>query len=100
MPYISSTQREWMDAKISELSDAIHTDGELNYAVTRLALSLIYKQGLKYSVLSSVIGTLHLIPVEISRRVVAPYENLKMGEHGDVCEYHILENQIHNLEPK
>jgi len=56
-------------------------DGELNYVVTKI-LKEIYP--LRYFPLNRAIGVLESIKQEFYRRVVAPYEDIKKGESGDV----------------
>ena len=87
MPYIKPIDRTRMDCWILPLSHKIETVGELNYAVTRLALRYLKLVGLSYNNISNVVGTLTLIPVEIGRRLVQQYEDAKIGENGDVPEF-------------
>ena len=56
-------------------------DGELNYVVTKI-LKEIYQQ--RYFSLNRAVGVLESIKQEFYRRVVAPYEDVKIGESGDV----------------
>jgi DNA-binding LacI/PurR family transcriptional regulator len=94
MPYISEPPREAIDPHIPSLSENIHTVGDLNYAVTRLALRLLIAQGLHYSDIAAIVGTLHLAADEMGRRLIAEYEDLKIEENGDVEEYATLLQQI------
>ena len=87
MPYIKPTDRDRLDCHIYHLGSEIETVGELNYAVTRLALCLLKRLGLNYSNISNIVGTLALVPVEIGRRLVSRYEDKKIAESGDVPEY-------------
>ena len=86
MPYVKQEDRIKLDPLVEAL-DTIATVGELNYVVTRLSLRFLKRLGLSYSNISNVVGTLHLIPVEMTRRLVDAYENNKIEENGDVLEY-------------
>lgn len=87
MPYISQVAREHIDPHVAPLSENIHTAGDLNYAITRLALRFLAERELNYSDISEVIGTLHLAADEMVRRLIGEYENHKIEQHGDVPEY-------------
>jgi hypothetical protein len=87
MPYISQTARENIDPHVQPLSENIHTAGDLNYAITRLALRFLQDRGLSYSDIAETIGTLHLAAAEMERRLVSEYEDFKVEQHGDVPEY-------------
>lgn len=87
MPYISPAVREVIDPHIQPLSENIRTAGDLNYAVTRLALQFLEGRGLGYGNISEVIGTLHLVASEMERRLISEFEDRKIEENGDVLEY-------------
>ncbi|MBO0703531.1 MAG: hypothetical protein J2P38_11400 [Candidatus Dormibacteraeota bacterium] len=87
MPYIKAEQRPALDAHVDALVAAIEElppeqrDGALNYATTR-ALKRLYP--LSYYNLNRAMGVLGCIQAEFYRRVVAPYEDQKIVENGDV----------------
>ena len=87
MPYIKADQRPDLDEKVSALVAAIEQlpenqrDGAFNYATTR-ALKQLYP--LSYFNLNRAMGVLSCIQTEFYRRVVAPYEDTKITENGDV----------------
>jgi hypothetical protein len=56
-------------------------DGELNYVVTKI-IKEVYP--LRYFHLNRALGVLESIKQEFYRRVVAPYEDVKIKESGDV----------------
>lgn len=58
--------------------------GELNYQFTMLAIQYVNDMGLSYEVLNGVVGALESAKAEFQRRVVAPYEDRKIKENGDV----------------
>ena len=87
MPYILGADR----AKLQPVTDAITTAidasttaGDLNYLVSRLAKAYIDAKGLRYEHLNAVVGALDSAKAEFQRRVVAPYEDRKIAENGDV----------------
>jgi len=56
-------------------------DGELNYIITRM---LKESYPLRYFNLNRAVGVLECAKLEFYRRVVAPYEDTKIEENGDV----------------
>jgi hypothetical protein len=56
----------------------------LNYTISRLCDDFITYNSLNYETLNKVIGVLACVQQELYRRVVAPYEDFKMQENGDV----------------
>lgn len=94
MPYIKPEQRELLDPLINDLAKTItaieHSSAEsqwpglLNYAVTRLAVKLL--PVLNYNSMSRMHGVLADVPMEWYRRMMAPYEDEKIAQNGDVYE--------------
>jgi hypothetical protein len=83
VPYINQRQRAILDLG----ADAPHNAGELNYAISRtIHAYLRYKGGdlPRYSDFNEVIGVLECAKLELYRRHVAPYEDVKIAENGDV----------------
>jgi hypothetical protein len=83
MPYIDPKKRRILVHTSAE-SYWPATVGELNYYVTCAVDSYIAENGLNYSTLNAVIGVLECAKLELYRRVVAPYEDQKMKDNGDV----------------
>jgi len=87
MPYIKREERAKYDRALKELAGLLRAqpveqvDGELNYVITRL-LKESYPS--KYFSLNRAIGVLECCKLEFYRRVVAPYEDTKIKENGDV----------------
>lgn len=87
MPYIPKADRKILDDKIVLLKGEISLKGEfcnlgeLNYVITRLVLSMKPKS---YSDYNALIGVLECVKLELYRRAVAPYEDKKKEENGDV----------------
>jgi hypothetical protein len=89
MPYIKQFERKKIDTHVDNLFYALWdgTDlnrGALNYSITRLVHLYIKKKGITYSNLSDVTGVLTDVLAEFNRSVVAPYEDKKMLENGDI----------------
>ncbi len=87
MPYIKQEQRVEVDRALEPLIRHIASlpledqDGNLNYVITKL-LKHIYPT--KYFHLNRALGVLTSVTHEHYRRVVAPYEDKKINENGDV----------------
>lgn len=59
------------------------TAGELNYAFTKLILEYLGAKP-SYQKFNDVLGALEGCKLELYRRMVAPYEDKKISENGDV----------------
>jgi len=91
MPYITKKQREELDPLINALSKMLldhdtspAVKGEYNYAITKLIHGYINSNGLRYHHLNDMIGVLECVKQELYRKKVAPYEETKILENGDV----------------
>jgi len=87
MPYIKQENRNFIDENVGVLSGYIENVGELNYAITRLAMKFLLVKGLNYENINAVSGVLQKVLAEFDARVARPYEDLKIQENGDVPEY-------------
>ena len=56
----------------------------MNYAISMLCKEYIARFGCYYTHLNSVMGVLESAKLEFYRRVVAPYEDKKIEENGDI----------------
>jgi hypothetical protein len=86
MPYIDPNARDAWEVFLGPLAarlDDRHPVGALNYAVTRLVLSFLGARP-NYARFNAVIGVLECAKLELYRRAVAPYEDKKIAENGDV----------------
>jgi len=88
MPYIKMETRKKFDWIIDNLIAALAEDsenisGNLNYCITVVLKRLIEKNK-RYKTMNDLIGSLECIKLKLYRRVVAPYENEKIAENGDV----------------
>lgn len=95
MPYIAQNRRNLLDPSINDLGDYIQDTGDLNYAITRLTLRLIIRQGATYVTASAAMGTTIFSLMEMYRRLLAEYEDSKLCRNGDIPEIAELINQIH-----
>ena len=86
MPYISKERRPEIDKLVDALGwileDMDATDGDVNYAITRLLVSLY--PPVHYLPLERAIGLLECVKLEFYRRRVVLYEDIKKEENGDV----------------
>ena len=80
MPYISPTRR----ADIDNGTDAPDTEGELNYALSMVMIRYLKKKGVSYATFNAIIGAVEGAKLEFERRVVFPYEDIKIRENGDI----------------
>lgn len=79
MPYIYHEDRERLDA-----GGVPQSAGELNYCFCRLANAFLEKEGVSYKSLNDVMGAFSGAGQEFYRRVVAPYEDDKVIQNGDL----------------
>lgn len=80
MPYIKPEDRTAILLDNTLIDDA----GELNFYITTLIDSYINKNTKCYTTLNEVIGVLECAKLEVYRRIVAPYEDTKIEQNGDV----------------
>jgi len=89
MPYLTDDARAKIDDHINDLIDVlINTDvsvpGGLNYAICRVADGVIAAKGESYSIYNTLLGSVEAAKLEIYRRMVAPYEDVKCQANGEV----------------
>lgn len=92
MPYVTKEFREFVDSEIDLLLEKLNKikqnhaegalDGEVNYTITRI-LDNLYGGG-GYYVFNRAMGVLDCAAREFYRRKIAPYEDKKVLENGDV----------------
>jgi len=114
MPYITTQARAELDNELRKPSNA----GEINYVVTRKVLRKILEKGISYQTFIDIDHYLHSmlfddyysgtnyyilstiekdIQAEIYRRIIKPYEELKIAVNGDVPGYEMLQKQLARL---
>lgn len=97
MPYISPELRRELDPLIEALAQHLAAQAEkagydgaftglLNYACTRLALSVVRRRfgTLRYWLIASLSGVFQNIAAEFYRRIAIPYEDRQIEQSGDV----------------
>ena len=85
MPYIYQETRYELKHLTEPLLDGtIDSAGELNYLITCLCNDYLKQLPKSYQAINYVMGALEGAKLELYRRVVAPYEDLKCKENGDV----------------
>jgi uncharacterized lipoprotein YajG len=91
MPYIKDELRKSLDDSIKSLANDIHVEaantqicGLLNYTITKLILEIYSDRKLSYSDWNEIIGSLECCKLELYRRKIGPYEDIKIMENGDV----------------
>lgn len=84
MPYITEAKRVALATSAHVLGNSMPADpGELNYEITRM-IQLYLRGERSYAIFNEVIGVLECAKLELYRRMVAPYEDQKCAENGDV----------------
>lgn len=84
MPYIKQEDRAKFDELILKIVDQIECPGELNYAISQLLHTIANRTDGGYTDLSTIVNQAEMAKLEFYRRRLAPYEDLKIAENGDV----------------
>jgi len=85
MPYITKEDRkQYKDVLETIKKTGIATAGDLNYIVTCISNIYLNECGECYKTYNEIIGVLESAKLEYYRRNVAPYEDKKIKENGDV----------------
>lgn len=88
MPYIKNKEKHEMSDAIDDLKIWIHSKGDLNYAICELVGRIILDgEKISYTKISNWISGIHDAEVELNRRLLARYEDLKIDENGDVPSF-------------
>jgi hypothetical protein len=90
MPYIKPEQRHMLVEPIANLISAMKLnadteddlDGIANYVITKLLLGT-FKQR-RYATMARAIGCITSVGLELYRKYIAPYEDKKADENGEV----------------
>jgi hypothetical protein len=81
MPYIPPQNRKALDENYMLLSSA----GELNYMLTQVCIGYWVANGREsYQTYNDILGALEGCKLELYRRKIAPYEDTKIIQNGDV----------------
>jgi hypothetical protein len=81
MPYIKQEDRPVMDVVVnSMIAQNVKANGDLNYVLFTFCKHYIPKS---YNSYKNFCGELRQCATEIERRILAPYEDVKIEENGD-----------------
>jgi len=84
MPYIQKFKKDILSRKIKNLmKDHMDTPGEVTFAIYKIILEYSKKNPC-YSTFAICTGILDCTKLEFYRKIVAPYEEKKIKENGDV----------------
>lgn len=85
MPYIDPEARKFLGKRWLETATntKCYSAGELNYVITSLCVAHLGENP-HYKDFNEVIGALECAKLELYRRMIAPYEDTKAKENGDV----------------
>ena len=86
MPYIKQEKREKLNPLIAAVPIMGMGLGDLNYLFSMIIKRYISVHKPSYSVYAGIVGMLITLKDELNRRVVIPYEDLKIKENGDIYE--------------
>ena len=82
MPYIKKEDRESMDFVVGNMiHNGVKPDGKLNYVLYKFCKDTVQPS---YNNYKNFIGELRQCATEIERMILAPYEDLKREENGEV----------------
>jgi hypothetical protein len=84
MPYIVPERRDVFDPHLQELAKELQNEGELNYCIYKLSCLMLEKIGMRYDTLSLCSSAMEHAKLEWYRKKVAPYEDAKIAENGDI----------------
>ncbi|MHA1815232.1 MAG: DUF6899 family protein [Candidatus Heimdallarchaeaceae archaeon] len=90
MPYILDEDRPKFDKAIEVLTGIVNAKGDLNYTVCELVGRLILKTKISYTQISEWIDGVHGAERELTRRLLNPYEDIKIEENGDVQSFETI----------
>jgi hypothetical protein len=86
MPYVKPEVKSMLKSTVTAIEqNPPITVGDLNFLITKLCQSFLEKNTfINYQSYNDVIGALECCKLEFYRRAVAPYEEKKIAENGDV----------------
>lgn len=87
MPYIKQKRRQHFDKEIAALLQKLRSSkaraGDINYCLSRL-LKELWKDDECYERANELLGILNAVNLELYRKCVAPYEDVKETENGRI----------------
>jgi hypothetical protein len=85
MPYIKKEDRQNFEYLVKNMSLAkINSAGDLNYLITRLVHSFLEQHSKSYQNYNDALGALEGSKLELYRRFISSYEDVKISANGDV----------------
>lgn len=84
MPYITKDRREVFDKYLEKMAKEVETEGELNYCIYKLATFVTSRRGESYANLAMCSSAMEHAKLEWYRKRLAPYEDVKIAENGDI----------------
>lgn len=91
MPYIKDKDKHEMRHYIADVQKFIESKGDLNYAICELVGRVILsKDKISYTEMSECIDAVHDAEIELRRRLLDKYEDLKIVENGDVPSFQLI----------
>lgn len=93
MPYLTLERKEAIDN-----GEVPQNAGEVNYKVTQVFVEYLTAHGVSYGRCEDCTGGAEDAVAELRRRLVNPYEDLKIACNGDVYPEHLL-SQVRVKEP-
>lgn len=82
IPYIKRENRPEID-RILSCFETLNV-GEMNYLITKLCRKFIDENGENYMAYNALVGVLECAKLELYRRKISNYEDVKIIENGDV----------------
>jgi len=82
MPYIPKSEKNRVDE-----DNLITNAGQFNYALNQVISIYIEQNNLNYQTMNDIIGAMECAKMELYRRMIAPYEDKKILQNGDVKPY-------------
>jgi len=96
MPYVDKETRELLNREISELLidlEEYNEPGNINYVLSNIIWHL-FNLNPCYETANSLLGVLEAVKQEFYRRKVAPYEDLKIGQNGDLEQLDLFKDSV------
>lgn len=85
MPYLKKVDKDNLKKIVKAIKTMpVSTAGELNFLITTLVHEYLKTKGLNYQHINDIVGALDGAKVEFQRRIVGPYEDIKIKDNGDV----------------
>ncbi len=89
-PYVDQETRERLDGPSKGIGvNHPQSAGQLTYALQQCLLRYLEDKGLSYQILCECLGALEGAKLDITERIIKPYEQSKCVENGDVWPRHL-----------